>query len=1188
MPQTLSLGTIFTGRVDAKFRGAVASLDRSLVALNTLMGKTTKATAAATTASTRVAAAQNKAAAAADKHKKKLDPLNKQISKVHGALNRFRAALKVTAAYGVAAAGIFAVVNALKAGVMEIINFDQALRNLEAITGALPADIALMADKMRQVAITTKFSTTEIAEGMVLIGQAGFDAAEGVNTIQAVADLASGTLSSLKDTADLVTSAIRAFGLDSIDAGRIVDVFANSINKSKLTIDKLRTSFNYIGASAHQVGLSLEDTAATMMLLANNGLRASTIGTGFRQVLARMIAPNRKLRTAFEEHGIAVEKISPAYEDATGEAQGFQKAMHTLSKVITKADGETVDMAKAFSLFGLRGAQAVAVIVDGFLSKKFDDAWNKVQEVGAAAKMAAIQAKGLAFQFKNLADKAKEFAIGIGDSGVKGILETIVFSMGKLVDISRALIMSDWGGLIASLTILSGAILAVVHAVSILGQVVTWLLGPLLKWEAFMALVSTAGGPFALMVIALSAIYLQIKKQAEAHDKLILRLEKEEAALKGTTHSLNAYRGALEDTIDKMGDSTEVTKQHEALLKRLMMAHPELGELITATGLTFEDLGNAVKKANDELRRVGETAVFASLSTWRAQQKELEKMQRPAAIGYGAPEDMFSLAVGATKEQIEAQKTKVGKGLKEIGRTILVHTKELARQWKKEGEGGELWAPSYARDFIRELGVSKEDAATLTSVIVPAIEKYIEALKKADKVTGKIKKEKELKELFKLTRRYYSLLASSETDQTKKINHQFEVRKNAIKQYLKDRATAYKKQGVKDGKLDEDTHRLNKANEKKRDKELADLEFARALRSLRLKQSLIKIGFEEEKRASIGNEKAIADVIKRQKESDIEFLKQSVVVEKSLYDEVERVYGEGSDEQKKAAIDLNKTKLALAEATTDFEIYKFKESHKEDVKNLKDRLKLTREFSDEWLAIQKELHDKGKLSEAAYAEAVKQNMIRQMSWWEKLKHGIEEAKIKGTEFKDVWIEIGSEVATTVADNMTTSLLDFAKGAVSAKDAFVDFAESTLDWLFKMIVRQQIYNALIGFAPSLGPATSSATTKTSPTPGMREAHSGGVLGKDVFPKRYHGGGIVRQNEVPIIAEKGEGIFTKGQMSAMGGPKNISVNIINKSDTKLEATTAEPKFNMGQLILNVVLEGATRNKSGFRDGMRGALS
>ena len=91
----------------------------------------------------------------------------------------------------------------------------------------------------------------------------------------------------------------------------------------KRTLEVSEETYN--AASASQAGLSLEETAATMMNLANNGLRASTIGTGLRRVLSSLIAPNAKLRKAFQAHGIELSKINPLETCPTNRTNVKQK-----------------------------------------------------------------------------------------------------------------------------------------------------------------------------------------------------------------------------------------------------------------------------------------------------------------------------------------------------------------------------------------------------------------------------------------------------------------------------------------------------------------------------------------------------------------------------------------------------------------------------------------------------------------------------------------------------------------------------------------------------------------------------------------------------------------------------------------------------------------------------------------------
>ena len=310
--KNLSLGTIFTGHVDEAFKKATRDLTGIVEGLIVSMNKLNKSMGGVVTASDSYTKKIEKAATATSTLGKKTEKFNRQIGTVTGAWSKLTSALKVTLAYGIAATAVYKLVEGLAAGVREIIDFDQALKNLQAITNATGVEVDGMGEAVKSVARVTKFSTGEVASGMVLLAQAGFSATEATQAIGATANLATGTLSNMALTADLLTTTVRAYGLQAIEASRVSDVMANAINRSKLTIDKLRIAFNFVGAAAAQTGLSLEETSASMMVLANNGLRASTIGTGLRQVLSRLLAPNRKLREAFEAHNIALDDVNPS------------------------------------------------------------------------------------------------------------------------------------------------------------------------------------------------------------------------------------------------------------------------------------------------------------------------------------------------------------------------------------------------------------------------------------------------------------------------------------------------------------------------------------------------------------------------------------------------------------------------------------------------------------------------------------------------------------------------------------------------------------------------------------------------------------------------------------------------------------------------------------------------------------
>src|SRR5690606_26828036 len=99
-----------------------------------------------------------------------------------------------------------------------------------------------------------------------------------------------------------------------------------------------------VGPTARLAGLEIEDLAAMAAVLSNNGMEASTIGTGLRSVLNSLIQPPATVRDQFDALGLSLV-------DQNGNLRDF-------NDVLT-ARGELTDQ-------GGRGLQTIASGMDTF------------------------------------------------------------------------------------------------------------------------------------------------------------------------------------------------------------------------------------------------------------------------------------------------------------------------------------------------------------------------------------------------------------------------------------------------------------------------------------------------------------------------------------------------------------------------------------------------------------------------------------------------------------------------------------------------------------------------------------------------------------------------------------------------------------------------------------------------------
>jgi len=348
---------------------------------------------------------------------------NREVTGFRGALNALTRSFKTYSRYMLASGLLRKTVDTFRQAKEGVIAYDQVLHDLTAILNATTTEVSLMGKALISTTMRTKFSIEETGTAMRLMGQSGFTAMEAVQGIDDVANLATGTLEGLDSTVKLITATIRVFQLDMDETSKVVDIFANAVNNSRLTIDRINTSMNYIGPIAKAAKLSLKDTSAALMLLANAGVRASTSATGLRRMIGMLVNPTKAFKAAIIGAGYTLDEFNP-------ELVSFTSIIEKLPHVVDGA-GDAIEM------FGLRGSAVVSAIAE-MGSDEFTRLYSTLDETGTASRMAAEQMKGMGIIIKNIADRFQVLAKVVGEgSGItalmRGVLQVFKQFLGVLV-----------------------------------------------------------------------------------------------------------------------------------------------------------------------------------------------------------------------------------------------------------------------------------------------------------------------------------------------------------------------------------------------------------------------------------------------------------------------------------------------------------------------------------------------------------------------------------------------------------------------------------------------------------------------------------------------------------------------------------------------------------------------------------
>jgi hypothetical protein len=169
---------------------------------------------------------------------------------------------------------------------------------------------------------------------------------------------------------------------------------------------------------------------------------------------------------------------------------------------------------------------------------------------------------------------------------------------------------------------------------------------------------------------------------------------------------------------------------------------------------------------------------------------------------------------------------------------------------------------------------------------------------------------------------------------------------------------------------------------------------------------------------------------------------------------------------------------------------------------------------------------------------------------------------------------------------------FVDLVATGKASFSDLAEAIIRDLARIAIQAFLTRYVLG--PLLqGPTQTTGdqlggtlSTEQGITPGAFEVHTGGVVGLDRLQARA-GFSQLRNNEQPIVVQKGEGIFTQEQMRAMA-PISKLAEISRSSNARMTpAINVTPILNVAPAqtkveVINNTSEEATVTKETAGDG------
>lgn len=527
--------------------------------------------------------------------------------------------------------------------------YEQGMRNVGAVAGATRSEIAELSIEALELASATRFSPSQVTDGLYALASAGQAVEDQISSLPAVLDFAEAAQAELGLATELTVSTLANFDLAASQSSRVVDVYTAAIGASALNAQRLKIAMSQAGPAGASLGQTLEGTTAGVAILTTALGSGEKAGTGFRSVLSQLI--------------LKEEELGVKATDAAGN-------MRPLADIIADLEKRSIPATEIISTLGQEAGPALSILIrEG--SEALREMETRLQSSGQAAQVAGEQLDTLQGDLDILASKEEEFWVLLGQSTSEGSRiitqaqtefwqglvnliddnsELIAESFEDLAEIIETALTVATDAASNSIFILRGATDEFRSEVDELKLVVNALLLPFNLWrKAFSALFpeidqsaaslalfiavlkQLPGGEFALNSAIRSAAYKSEAEEAKAAADAAAELEEELAEL---------------NTID-VSDPNSLAKAGEILSR---MAKDRADESAAA-----REAAEALRKAEEELKQAYEDRVAAELKSSQEIRSSLEEQVellqeeltlRQALQALGGPTDVTTIAPG--------------------------------------------------------------------------------------------------------------------------------------------------------------------------------------------------------------------------------------------------------------------------------------------------------------------------------------------------------------------------------------------------------------------------------------------------------------------------------------------------------------------------------------------------------------
>ena len=237
---------------------------------------------------------------------KQLEQIDRDIIKSGKSFNDLTNILKRTVAGFVAFSILRGIQDLFDNLVRTTEKFDRAMTQVLTLVDDSDAEFKKLRKEIRLLSEVIPKSPDDLGMGLYQTLSSGFlDAADATMVMTESAKLAAAGLIDTNKAVDAVTTVLNAYNLTAQDAGRVTDVFFETVKRGKILVDDLASDIGIVATSASLSGVALEELAAAIATMTQAGFRSEITVNALNRLFLQLIDAQDDTKEAAKDMGLA-------------------------------------------------------------------------------------------------------------------------------------------------------------------------------------------------------------------------------------------------------------------------------------------------------------------------------------------------------------------------------------------------------------------------------------------------------------------------------------------------------------------------------------------------------------------------------------------------------------------------------------------------------------------------------------------------------------------------------------------------------------------------------------------------------------------------------------------------------------------------------------------------------------------